>query len=41
LDAGGQAQPEVADLGGGKLTGSVRDADGNIIAHSVGEFQRA
>lgn len=31
LDAGAQAQQEVADVGGGKLTASVRDADGNVI----------
>jgi predicted enzyme related to lactoylglutathione lyase len=31
LNAGAQAQQEVKDVGGGKLTASVRDADGNII----------
>ena len=31
LTAGAQAQQEVRDAGGGKLTTSVRDADGNII----------
>lgn len=31
LDAGAQLQQEVKDVGGGKLTASVKDADGNII----------
>jgi predicted enzyme related to lactoylglutathione lyase len=31
LDAGAQAQQTVKDVGGGKLTASVRDADGNLI----------
>lgn len=31
LDAGGQAQQEVQDVGGGKLIASTKDADGNII----------
>jgi predicted enzyme related to lactoylglutathione lyase len=31
LDAGAQAQQEVIDVGGGKLTASVKDADGNVI----------
>ena len=31
LDAGAEALQEVKDVGGGKLTASVRDADGNII----------
>jgi len=31
LDAGAQAQQEVQDVGGGKLTAVVRDAEGNII----------
>ncbi len=31
LDAGAQAQQEVKDVGGGKLTATERDADGNII----------
>ena len=31
LNAGAQAQQKVKDVGGGKLTASVRDADGNII----------
>jgi predicted enzyme related to lactoylglutathione lyase len=31
LDAGGQVQQEVKDIGGGKLVASVTDADGNII----------
>lgn len=31
LDAGAQAQQEVKDVGGGKLTASVKDADGNVI----------
>ena len=31
LDAGAQAQQEVKDVGGGKLTASVKDADGNAI----------
>jgi predicted enzyme related to lactoylglutathione lyase len=31
LDAGAQAQQEVKDVGGGKLTALVRDADNNVI----------
>ena len=31
LDAGAEALQEVKDVGGGKLTASVKDADGNII----------
>jgi predicted enzyme related to lactoylglutathione lyase len=31
LEAGAQAQAEVKDVGGGKLTASVKDADNNII----------
>ncbi len=31
LDAGAQTQQEVKDVGGGKLTTWVKDADGNII----------
>jgi predicted enzyme related to lactoylglutathione lyase len=31
LDAGAQAQQEVKDVGGGKLTASVKDADGHVI----------
>ena len=31
LDAGAQAQQDVKDVGGGKLTATVSDADGNII----------
>lgn len=31
LDAGGQVQQEVKDVGGGKLVASLKDADGNII----------
>jgi predicted enzyme related to lactoylglutathione lyase len=31
LDAGAEAHGDVSDVGGGKLTASVRDADGNII----------
>lgn len=31
LDAGAQLQQAVKDVGGGKLTAWVRDADGNII----------
>ena len=31
LDAGAQTLQEVKDVGGGKLTASVKDADGNII----------
>ena len=31
LDAGAQMQQEVKDVGGGKLVGSVRDADSNIV----------
>ncbi|HEY8679259.1 MAG TPA: VOC family protein [Candidatus Dormibacteraeota bacterium] len=30
LDAGAQTQQAVKDVGGGKLTASVKDADGNI-----------
>jgi predicted enzyme related to lactoylglutathione lyase len=31
LAAGGQAQQEIKDVGGGKLIASLKDADGNII----------
>jgi len=31
LDAGAQVQQAVKDVGGGKLTAWVKDADGNII----------
>ncbi len=31
LDAGDTIQQEVKDVGGGKLTASVKDLDGNII----------
>lgn len=31
LDAGAQPHQEVKDVGGGKLTATVRDADGNVI----------
>jgi predicted enzyme related to lactoylglutathione lyase len=31
LDAGGQVQQAVKDVGGGMLIASVKDADGNII----------
>jgi predicted enzyme related to lactoylglutathione lyase len=31
LDAGAQPQKPLRDVGGGKLTASVTDADGNII----------
>ena len=31
LDAGAEALQEVKDVGGGKLTASVKDADSNII----------
>jgi predicted enzyme related to lactoylglutathione lyase len=31
LDAGGQTQQEVQDVGGGKLIATVKDADGNLI----------
>ena len=31
LDAGAHTQQEVKDVGGGKLTAWVKDADGNII----------
>ena len=31
LDAGAQTLEEVKDVGGGKLVGSVKDTDGNII----------
>jgi predicted enzyme related to lactoylglutathione lyase len=31
LDAGAETQQDVKDVGGGKLTATVRDADGNVI----------
>lgn len=31
LDAGAQVEQPVSDVGGGKLVGSVKDPDGNII----------
>ena len=31
LDGGAQVQQEVKDVGGGRLTASVKDADDNII----------
>ena len=31
LDAGAQTQQEVRDVGGGKLTATIIDADGNLI----------
>jgi predicted enzyme related to lactoylglutathione lyase len=31
LEAGAQTQQEVRDVGGGKLTATVRDADGNVL----------
>ncbi|MFK4227377.1 VOC family protein [Streptomyces sp. NPDC019890] len=31
IDAGAEEQQEVQDVGGGKLTAVVKDADGNII----------
>jgi predicted enzyme related to lactoylglutathione lyase len=31
LDAGGQVQQDVNDVGGGRLIASVKDADGNVI----------
>lgn len=31
LDAGAQTQQDVKDVGGGKLTAIVRDADGNLL----------
>lgn len=31
LDAGATAGEEIKDVGGGRLVGSVRDADGNVI----------
>jgi predicted enzyme related to lactoylglutathione lyase len=31
LDAGAQIQQDIKDVGGGRLTAIVRDADGNII----------
>jgi predicted enzyme related to lactoylglutathione lyase len=31
VDAGGQLQQDVQDVGGGKLIAWVRDADGNIV----------
>src|SRR6266508_4340356 len=30
LDAGGQTQQDIRDVGGGKLTALVKDADGNV-----------
>ena len=32
LDAGAKVHEEIKDVGGGKLTASVKDPDGNIIA---------
>ncbi len=34
LDAGAAVQQEVKDVGGGMLTASVKDADGNIVGLS-------
>ena len=31
LDAGAQMQQEVKDVGGGKLTATVRDEDNNVV----------
>jgi predicted enzyme related to lactoylglutathione lyase len=31
LDAGATANEDVKDVGGGRLVGSVKDADGNVI----------
>jgi hypothetical protein len=31
LDSGAQARQEVRDVGGGKLTATVTDADNNVI----------
>jgi predicted enzyme related to lactoylglutathione lyase len=31
LDAGAQTQQDIKDVGGGKLTAVVKDADGNVI----------
>jgi predicted enzyme related to lactoylglutathione lyase len=31
LDAGGQTQQDVHDVGGGLLIATVKDADGNLI----------
>ena len=31
LDAGGQTQNDVRDVGGGRPIATVKDADGNII----------
>jgi predicted enzyme related to lactoylglutathione lyase len=31
IEAGGQTQQEAKDVGGGKLTALVKDADGNLI----------
>lgn len=31
MDAGSQIVEEIKDVGGGRLIGSVRDADGNMI----------
>ena len=31
LDGGAEVQDPVSDVGGGKLVGSVKDADGNVI----------
>src|ERR1041385_4236835 len=31
VDAGGQIQQDAKDVGGGKLSATVKDADGNII----------
>lgn len=31
IDAGGEVQEDLRDVGGGKLIASVKDADGNVI----------
>jgi predicted enzyme related to lactoylglutathione lyase len=31
IDAGAQTQQDVRDVGGGKLTATVRDPDGNVL----------
>ncbi len=31
LDAGAQVQQEARDVGGGRLIGSIKDADGNVV----------
>jgi hypothetical protein len=32
IEAGARKHQDIKDVGGGKLIGSVKDADGNVIA---------